>query len=217
MNNSLLIIFVKNAILGQTKTRLAKTIGDEKALLVYDKLLMITENAVQSLQVKQKVLFSNHIEDKKWAFATKGVQQGNDLGERMANAFISGFEAGYEKIVLIGSDCPEISEEIIKTAFQKLGDSPIVFGPAVDGGYYLVGLSSFEETVFKDKPWSKPDLLKKTLNHLQENQLKYCLLSRQLNDIDTFDDLVDARALNQDQEVKGIIQQHLNIDAHELS
>ena len=91
MEKKLLIIFVKNAKLGKVKTRLAKSIGDEKALEVYNQLVEITEKATQQLIVHKRVYFSEEIIEEKWQKTSKHVQKGADLGEKMQKAFKKAF------------------------------------------------------------------------------------------------------------------------------
>ncbi len=189
MNKNLVIVFVKNNDLGKVKTRLAKTIGNEAALEVYNALVEITENATKNLDATLRIYFSNAIESSYWKQHHKAVQKGNDLGERMKNAFRDGFNDGFERIVLIGSDLPDMSSEIITSGLNTLKHSETVFGPAEDGGYYLLGMSKPNSKIFENKPWSKSNLLKLTLSELDENNISYSLLNT-LNDIDTFEDLI---------------------------
>jgi glycosyltransferase A (GT-A) superfamily protein (DUF2064 family) len=105
----------------------------------------------------------------------------------MSNAFKNSFENGFDQIVLIGSDLPDISKNIIETSFSALKQSNTVFGPAQDGGYYLVGMNSFSPSIFINKPWSQPNLLKSTLIETSD----YSLLI-ELNDIDTIEDLKNS-------------------------
>ena len=188
MTKDLLIVFVKNIKLGKVKTRLAKTIGDENAFEIYKALVEITEKATQNLSVDIRIYFSDVIVNSKWQDSKKYVQVGGDLGARMKNAFKTGFEDGYQRIVLIGSDLPTISDKIITNAFKELGENSLVFGPAEDGGYYLIGLTKLHGTIFTNKPWSKENLLKITLAELQSNKINVSLIET-LNDIDTFEDL----------------------------
>ncbi|WP_242202228.1 TIGR04282 family arsenosugar biosynthesis glycosyltransferase [Aestuariivivens insulae] len=188
MTKDLLIVFVKNLKLGKVKTRLAKTIGDQAAFEVYAELVKLTERATQTLAIDKRIYFSDAIIKTQWKNEFKAIQQGKDLGERMLNAFKKGFEEGYERIVLIGSDLPDISETHIKNAFAALQEVNVTFGPAEDGGYYLVGLSELHPNVFIDKPWSTSHLLDDTLLELKRNNIAYKLLEP-LNDIDTFEDL----------------------------
>ena len=189
MTDALVIVFVKNIKLGTVKTRLAKTIGDIGAFEVYSELVKITEKATEQLDIDKRIYFSNAVVNTKWTNDFKTIQKGDDLGERMFNAFKNGFEAGYKKIVLIGSDLPDINETYIKKGIDALYENEVVFGPAVDGGYYLVGLSKLNTEIFTNKPWSQPNLLDETLQELQSNNVSVGILAP-LNDIDTYEDLI---------------------------
>ncbi|MDT8410845.1 MAG: TIGR04282 family arsenosugar biosynthesis glycosyltransferase [Vicingaceae bacterium] len=186
-NKNLLVVFVKNIRLGKVKTRLAQTIGNENAFLIYKELVKITEKATQQLQnCTIQIYFSDEIEETQWDNCKKFIQQGNDLGEKMQHAFQQGFTSGYEKIVLIGSDLPAISASIIQQGFDALNSNDIVFGPAEDGGYYLVGMNKLHPTIFQNKPWSNEELLSVTLKELSGYKLQ---LLPFLNDIDVYEDL----------------------------
>lgn len=186
---NLLIVFVKNKVAGKVKTRLAKTIGPEAALHIYDALLSLTEKTSQKVAVDRHIYFSDTIIPAGWQGDQKFVQQGADLGARMQRAFQRGFEQGFNKIILIGSDLPDITKENIDTGFENLQSKEVVFGPAEDGGYYLIGMTKMHEIIFKNKPWSQSSLLALTLAQLKEEETTVGLLET-LNDIDTFDDLV---------------------------
>lgn len=188
MTKELIIVFVKNIKLGKVKTRLAKTIGNQGAFEVYKNLVEITEKATENISIDKRIYFSDAIIDTKWKNSYKAVQNGNNLGERMKNAFIKGFQDGYERIVLIGSDLPDINSKHIKNGLQNLKTNNVVFGPAIDGGYYLIGMTKMYDFIFDDKPWSKPHLLEVTLEELKQNNISFALLES-LNDIDTFEDL----------------------------
>jgi len=189
MTRNLLIVFVKNIILGKVKTRLAKTIGDEGAFQIYSELVGITEQETQQVSATRHIYFSDVIIASKWENDTKFTQEGTDLGARMKNAFLNGFEQGYENIIVIGSDLPNISKEIIETGFEQLNNNDVVFGPADDGGYYLLGMSKMTSSIFENKPWSQSNLLEVTLEEISEQSKSVALLET-LNDIDTFDDLI---------------------------
>jgi len=201
---NLLIVFVKNIILGKVKTRLAKTIGDVGAFNIYYELFSITERASQKVAVDRHVYFSDVIIPSKWEGDKKFVQEGEDLGIRMRNAFQDGFNEGYENIILIGSDLPNISKEIIDTGFDTLQNNDVVFGPAEDGGYYLVGLSKMNPTIFENKPWSHSELLAVTLTQLKEQQQAVGFIET-LNDIDTFEDLIASDFYKKNPQIQQII------------
>jgi rSAM/selenodomain-associated transferase 1 len=205
-SKNLLIVFVKNSILGKVKTRLAKTIGDEAAFQIYNELVAITERETQKVNADQYIYFSDMIVDSKWKDDQKFVQEGADLGIRMQNAFLNGFAQGYEKIIVIGSDLPDISKEVIEAGFDQLNANEIVFGPADDGGYYLLGMSEMTHSIFENKPWSQSTLLNLTLQELSEQQKSVELLPT-LNDIDTFEDLIASDFYQTNKRVQKIVQQ----------
>ncbi|MDQ3291583.1 MAG: TIGR04282 family arsenosugar biosynthesis glycosyltransferase, partial [Bacteroidota bacterium] len=166
MIRKLLLIFVKNEIPGKVKSRLAATIGEEKALQVYQVLLKRTYEITLTLPFTKAVYYSDFVQEDFWSppFYENYVQAGQDLGERMQNAFEKAFEAGYEQVCIIGSDCYELTEEIILQAFDKLDRNDVVIGPAQDGGYYLLGMKALHESFFMGKSWSTDSVLPDTLN-----------------------------------------------------
>lgn len=197
MTKKLLIIFVKNAVKGKVKTRLAATIGDEKALEIYQILVQHTFDITIALPVNKAVFYSDFLQEDIWspAFYENFVQSGTDLGERMYQAFQQGFDAGYEQVCIIGSDCYELTEQIIQQAFEKLELTDVVIGPAEDGGYYLLGMKALHETIFQNKNWSTQTVLPDTLNNLKDADLTVALLP-ELTDVDEEKDLATIRELN---------------------
>lgn len=189
MNKRLVIVFVKNTTLGRVKTRLAASIGDHGAYEVYLDLLQITKNVVANIEMDTWVFFSETIEEADWKASNKYVQEGSDLGERMLNAFKIGFQKGYEEVILIGSDLSDLTTDTIQKAFSVLKNQDTVFGPAKDGGYYLVGMKKLVPEIFKNKPWSQSQLLQDTLLELSDLSVTFDLLE-ELNDIDTYQDLI---------------------------
>lgn len=193
VNKNLLLIFVKNPEEGQVKTRLAKSVGSEKALEVYHRLLEITKSITDQLGCHRQVWYSNFI-DKNDLWPNdeyeKHLQAGKNLGDRMKTAFRQAFEQDYENVVIIGSDCAALTKEIVCRAFETLErkECDIVVGPSKDGGYYLLGMSSFYSQLFDGKRWGTPYVLEQTLNQAGNLELSYQLLP-ELNDIDTVEDL----------------------------
>ncbi len=183
-----LIIFVKNPIPGRVKTRLAKDIGDEKAVWVYKKLLDCTLEAVKPLDVSKSVWYGDELNhDDLWNGSQKHLQHGNDLGERMSNAFRQAFQES-NKVCIIGSDCPQLSSEIIENAFRTLKDHDFVIGPAIDGGYYLLGMRSYQPTVFNSIEWSGPEVYTKTIANFNQLNASYKILE-ELRDVDDLNDI----------------------------
>lgn len=188
---STLIIFTKNPVLGKVKTRLASTMGDETALDVYQNLLQITRSASQKADCNRLLFYSDFIPEKDdWnpEFFAKHLQSAGDLGTRMESAFRFAFENGANKVVIIGSDCPEISNEILSDAFEALDEYDFVLGPATDGGYYLLGMQSPTPELFSQVKWSTEGVLEETIRRIREKEKSFLLLTV-LTDIDTENDL----------------------------
>ena len=184
-----LIIFIKNPKLGKVKTRLAVTVGDEKALSIYKKLLDFTQKLAISLPCERLLFYSDEIEtNDNWSdiFFQKNKQHGNDLGERMKNAFQKTLLTS-KKAVIIGSDCAELTKEILENAFDALEKNDFVIGPAEDGGYYLIGMNYFEPSVFENINWSTEEVLPKTLEKIAHLERKVALLPT-LSDTDNEED-----------------------------
>ncbi|TAN12227.1 MAG: glycosyltransferase [Chitinophagaceae bacterium] len=191
MSNNTLIIFVKNRIPGKVKTRLAKTIGEEKTLAAYDQLLSHTFNITIGLSCDKVVYYSDFIpESDQWSQAgyRQAQQQGNDLGERMSHTFKNEFKNENKNICLIGSDCPQLNISILENAFDFLGHHNIVIGPATDGGYYLIGMQYLYTQFFINKHWSTQNVFADTIHDVKSASLKYRLLPI-LSDLDEEKDL----------------------------
>jgi rSAM/selenodomain-associated transferase 1 len=118
----------------------------------------------------------------------KKKQDGEDLGYRMENAFLDLFNKGYEKIIIIGSDLYDLSQSDLENAFSCLEKNDIVIGPAIDGGYYLLGMKKTYPAVFKNKNWGTNTVLEDTLADLSNYSV--CKLEER-NDIDVYEDIVD--------------------------
>jgi rSAM/selenodomain-associated transferase 1 len=196
-HDNLLLIFAKNPELGKVKTRLAKTIGDEKALAVYIKLLEHTHAVADRVFADKAVFYSDRVQEfdlLDYYKFPKFLQKGNDLGERMERAFGQAFAQHYEKVMVIGSDCYEITPDIIEDAYQALDQHNVVLGPAHDGGYYLIGMDRHYPHLFKNKPWSTPDVLLDTILDIKKLRLSYTLMPT-LTDVDEEKDLGQLRKL----------------------
>jgi len=186
-----LIVFIKNPELGKVKTRLAKTVGAEKALAIYIALMEHTRKIAEALPVARYLFYSQEINQKdNWTSAKfhKDLQIEGDLGDKIAMAFHTVFKEN-EKVVIIGSDCASLTPEIVQEAFDKLAEYPFVIGPAMDGGYYLLGMNQFAPTVFKDIEWSTETVFPTTVNRIKSIGKRYHLLPT-LSDIDYEEDWV---------------------------
>lgn len=174
-----LIVFVKNAIHGQVKTRLAADIGDDEAMRIYNKLVTRTREAVSGLPISTFIYYSSFLAEDEWSSESyiKGVQYGADLGERMSNA-IQAVLGEKQKVVLIGSDCPTIHRDHIREACNQLSSNQLVLGPSYDGGYYLIGMDNHYPELFSGISWSTSAVFDQTIAiasklHLQTALLKH--------------------------------------------
>lgn len=190
-NDSLLIVFYRNPELGKVKTRLAAAIGDAKAYSIYLLLSEHTRTVVDDLPHQKALYYSDYVDiDDAWSNKSyqKLLQSGGDLGEKMENAFKTGFNSGYKSICIIGTDCLDLNGRIVSEAFRKLLTHDVVIGPAVDGGYYLLGMNHLHSNLFKNKEWGGNAVLTDTLDDIKLLGLTFFQL-KLLNDIDRAEDL----------------------------
>ena len=196
-SNKILIIFTRNPELGKVKTRLAKTVGDEKALEIYKFLLQKTNEVSSKVNSDKAVYYSVKVREKDiWSsiFFQKHQQIGGNLGIRMSNAFKNSFNAGYQKALIIGSDLYDLTPQHIENAFHALDTNDAVIGPAEDGGYYLLGMNSLQEKIFLNKNWGTETVRRDTLKDLKDKKVH---LLPVLNDVDIFEDIEHHPAFQQ--------------------
>lgn len=188
-SEELLIIFAKNPVKGRVKTRLAKEIGDKAALDIYEFLLNHTCKVTKNLQIDKVIYYAENLPQKDIfdpEIFSKQLQFGKDLGEKMENAFKDAFAKNYKRIIIIGTDLLDISQQELEDAFFYLKEKEVVIGPARDGGYYLLGMKSLNSKVFKNKAWSTASVLNSTLEDFKNKDVK---LLKTLNDIDVLSDI----------------------------
>lgn len=186
-----LIVFIKNPILGKVKTRIAATTGEIKALDIYKQLLEYTQKTALAFSGDRLLFYDGAVQSDTFSELDflKMSQKGKDLGQKMYNAL--SYALGFcEKAVLIGSDCPSITNEIIEEAFTNLNDNDVVIGPSKDGGYYLIGMKIANWDIFNDIDWSTNKVLNQTIEKLKKTYKTYKLLE-ELSDIDTEKDWVE--------------------------
>ena len=196
MSEKLLMVFVKYPAPGSVKQRLAQHLGNERAAEIYKKIAATIVQKVTPARSGDYIVticFSPQEDEKlvkKWLNKNEyfSPQEGSDLGERMSNAFLQAFAAGYTKALLIGSDCPDISRTIVNRGFVLLDTQDIVLGPALDGGYYLIGLRRHEPELFTNIEWGTERVLQQTLDTITAAGVTVALLP-QLRDIDRIEDL----------------------------
>ncbi len=193
-----LIIFTRYPEPGKTKTRLIPALGPEGAAGLQREM---TEHAVRTARTVHghpiEVRFDGADPDQMEEWLGEDVryreQSGNDLGERMADAFEAAFSEGAERVVITGIDCPEITQGILRAAFAALKRDDLVLGPATDGGYYLVGMrgpaarEAIPE-VFQDVDWGTDGVLEATRSKIEKLKLR-CAFLAPLDDVDRPEDL----------------------------
>ncbi|PWH87231.1 TIGR04282 family arsenosugar biosynthesis glycosyltransferase [Brumimicrobium oceani] len=186
-----LIIMTKNPELGKCKTRLAKTLGDEKALEIYVQLIDYTAKIAKASKADLFIYSTDTLVDRKrWESPQTyfSIQSKGDLGQRMSTAIENIKHQGYEKVIVLGSDCAEINEQDINFAFTQLDSNDFVLGPALDGGYYLIGMKELSPTLFSNMAWSTANVLSDSILRIKEKQSSYFLLEAK-SDIDFEEDL----------------------------
>lgn len=212
--NYILIVFVKNPVPGKVKTRVAATVGDEKAVEVYLELLKHTKAVItkwlaepdEEAQKRAVIYYGDYINPNDlWDdtnFLKKLQVSYPDLGMRMQAAFEVELTSKSARVVIIGSDCLALRPEHLTAAFEALNENDAVIGPADDGGYYLLGMKKLLGFLFENKSWSQPSLMEETLADLnrqgESKDVPYTYqLLQTLSDIDTWEDyLRELKALN---------------------
>lgn len=197
--NCTLIVFVKNPVRGKVKTRVAATVGDEKAVEVYIELLKHTKRVIyewflvdEAAQKKKVVIFYGDFINPQdsWSglgFLKKMQPNVPDLGARMKASFEEELNENAERVVIVGSDCLALRAHHISQAFSELQQHDIVLGPADDGGYYLLGMKQMHHFLFENKSWSQPSLLAETLADAQAHSTSFWV-GETLSDVDTWED-----------------------------
>jgi hypothetical protein len=164
-----LIVYAKRPMPGYAKTRLGAELGDEAAAgfyarLLYSYLLDLLNADLDDIQVTLSVAAPTDVPFFTEAFPelTVRAQIAGDLGTRMATSLERTFTQGAELAVLTGSDIPGLNAALVNDAFQALASAPVVIGPAMDGGYYLIGMRAPGVNLFHDIPWSTDQVLAQT-------------------------------------------------------
>jgi len=203
--NRCLAVFVRAPQPGKVKTRLAGTCGDSFAAELYGCFVDDLLEALAPVNCHLEIFFTPaesefEISDrfgKRFAYTP---QKGEGLGERMANAFKTCFAKGFAASLLIGSDSPDLTAEVIEEAFQALENGQdAVVGPACDGGYYLIGFraAAFAPAVFNELPRGENSVLEETLARLRDRECIFHL-TPVWHDIDTEQDLRHLWSRHQD-------------------
>jgi rSAM/selenodomain-associated transferase 1 len=202
-----LIIFTKAPIPGEVKTRLCPPLVPDEAATLHGSLVLDVMERTRLSGIDRYVAgapAADHVFFKIME-ARHDVrllsQQGVDLGARMEHAFRAVLDGGYQKAVLIGTDVPVLSGALVSQAFALLESHDVVLGPALDGGYYLIGLTRLVPEIFTDIAWSSDRVCAVTQDRARSLGLRVALLPCH-RDLDTVDDVL-ALATETGSEVRG--------------
>ena len=189
-----IIIFVKAPHPGQVKTRLGQSIGSEAAAQLYRCFTEDVLETVDGFGVGSIIFFTPAKDEpvlRDWlGDRCYRAQQGGHLGERMADAFQQCFALGFERVLILGSDCPDLPRVYLTAALEALRQNRAVIGPSLDGGYYTLGFTpdTFCPAAFGPLPWSTDQVFGLTLKLLEQQSCPLEVLP-QWSDIDTLADL----------------------------
>lgn len=195
-----LIVFARFPEPGKTKTRLVSALGAENAARLQESLTRRTLASAHSLGIARhshlEVRFAGGDAERMihlyGSEAQYVPQQGDDLGERLEEAVTTAFAKGTERLIVIGTDCPDLNAEKLNEAFVALDETDVVLGPAEDGGYYLIGMKRCHPALFRDIAWSSERVLEQTVAKARSLNCKVRMLPK-LTDVDHPDDLIACR------------------------
>ena len=202
--NSRLLVFTRYPEAGRCKTRLLPALGAEGAARLQKRLtahLIAQEHQVeQFMKIPTSVYYTGGSEEKmtSWLGSMTYIEQvEGDIGEKMMAAFSHAFSDGSHAAILVGSDIPDITSKILIQGFEALHHDRVVIGPALDGGYYLIGMCAAQAAtlvplLFSNIRWSRKDLFTSTMGRLARAGFDVITLPR-LQDIDQPEDLPLAR------------------------
>lgn len=223
MQQSCIALLIKQPVPGKVKTRLISTLGSKGASECYKTMVTDTITKVKQTQLPvfifvyppEAVSQLHHWLGKDIIYAE---QQGVDLGERMKSAFIHCFSQGYSKVLLMGSDLPDLPVNMILEGVTILDNQDAVIGPAEDGGYYLIGFNTlgFTPAIFYDIPWGTKKVYNLTINQLQQDQKSVGILPC-WHDIDTPQDLEYILKSQQTLQSKQWLENYLNKKNHPIT
>jgi rSAM/selenodomain-associated transferase 1 len=187
-----LIIFARAPELGAVKTRIAAMLGERRALEIYRELAEGVVEGVRDAAASIVVAYTpagagSLLSDWLGSALRYEPQSGGDLGDRMSAAIARRLAEGATRVIVIGTDCPELNAATVAAALATLDTADVVFGPALDGGYYLIGMRRLHDILFRGIPWSSDQTLAVSLERAAAAGLRAALLPL-MRDIDTADD-----------------------------
>jgi glycosyltransferase A (GT-A) superfamily protein (DUF2064 family) len=179
MKQSLLILFIRNAIAGKLNPAIARLAGEEHAVDVYVQMLGHLEEETAFLPYEKLVLYSDMVEANDVfdpESFEKEIQAAGTRGERLADAFGNAFARGYDRVVLVTGETMEMGQAHIVEAFESLLENEVVIGPSEEGGYYLLGMRQYKPELFEGKEWNGEDVFLDMMLDLQRSNTSYRLL-----------------------------------------
>lgn len=198
-----LIVMTRIPEAGRVKTRLIPALGDDGAARLHGQLMQRALStagehaAASTVAVEVRYTGAAGIRFAREDYPPVAIvrqQQGADLGERLLSAVRTAKAEGAQGVVTIGTDCPDLSPEVLELAWQELAHANVVLGPAEDGGYYLIGLNEPHDELFRGINWGTEHVLSQSLARCRKAGLSVALLPR-LNDVDLPEDLVTCRRI----------------------
>ena len=190
-----ILFFVRYPEKGRVKTRLETHLDQDKILSLYRCFVEDILSTLHRMEYPVSVCYwppERVVDMQAWLGSSLAYcpQKGEDIGQRMQNAFTNAFANGVDHAILLGSDFPDLDPVILDQAFDALSQNDVTLGPAVDGGYYLIGFNchTFLKDIFTGIPWGTEQVLGETLKKIEHAGMKVHLLP-EWQDIDTFEDL----------------------------
>jgi len=193
------VLMAKASVAGRVKTRLCPPLDPGESARLYACMLEDTAVELSALTRVRRYIFldppesSDYFQSPPFAAFQPFPQRGRDLGERMRDASATAFRLGAHRVVIVGADCPSLSAGTVRRAFRELSSgASVVFGPSADGGYYLVGLSTPDERLFRGFRWSTAEVLRNAAARCRFLSAPFSFLPSG-RDVDTGEDLLALR------------------------
>jgi rSAM/selenodomain-associated transferase 1 len=193
------VLMAKAPVSGRVKTRLCPPLDRRESARLYECMLEDTAAEMSALARVRRYLFLDPPESVDTLRGSlspafeRFPQRGRDLGDRMRDAAAIAFRRGARRVVIVGGDCPSLSARTVRRAFRELSTgASVVFGPSADGGYYLIGLSSPDERLFRGFRWSTSEVLRNAVARCRAFSAPFSFLAPG-RDVDTGEDLLALR------------------------
>jgi rSAM/selenodomain-associated transferase 1 len=186
----------KAPVAGRVKTRLCPPLDHRESARLYACMLWDTAAEMSALTRVRRYLFLDppgsvdFLRGPPFSVFEPFPQRGRNLGDRMRDGAATAFRRGARRVVIVGADCPSLSAETVRRAFRELrAGASAVFGPSADGGYYLIGLSSPDERMFRGFRWSTTEVLRNAAARCRMLSAPFSFLPPG-RDVDTGEDLL---------------------------